>query len=183
MKNEKKNDDIFFNICFRIFVLAVMALPVSVIFKGIKKIIIDIIDLIKCFREDPFLATFCMLTTFIIIYIINYIINNWDKRDDFFYFIASILSSPSEYIYKKKKNKLLNYHNEIRELVDSINYFSNIDSNNFSKKDLLKFEDDVAKQHERLEKNRESLEKQNDKINIIVQIFILCLGIITSLFL
>lgn len=179
MKNEKKNDDIFFNI----FVLAVMALPVSVIFKGIKKIIIDIINLIKCFREDPFLATFSIFAAILMSFIIVYIINNWDKRDDFFYFIASILSSPSEYIYKKKKKKLLNYHNEIRELVDSINYFSNIDSNNFSKKDLLKFEDDVAKQHERLEKNRESLEKQNDKINIIVQIFILCLGIITSLFL
>jgi len=33
----------------------------------------------------------------------NFTSNNELKRDDFFYFIASILSSPSEYIYKKGK--------------------------------------------------------------------------------
>ncbi len=183
MKNKKNKGDIFFGICFAVFMLAWIVPAVLFFLKAIKGLIFDFKDFIKMFCEDPFTTTICFGISISALLIIIHIINSWDKRDDFFYFVASILSSPSEYIYKKRKKQLLNYHNEVKELVDSIYRFSNIDSNNFSKEDFLKFADDISKQNERLEKNRQSLEKQNDRINMAVQIFILCCGIITSLFL
>lgn len=183
MKNKKNKGDIFFNICFAIFMFVWIVPVVSFFIKAIKELIFDFKDFIKMFCEAPVKTTLCFGISILALLIMIHIINSWDKRDDFFYFVASILSSPSEYIYKKRKKQLLNYHNEIKELVDSIYCFSNIDSKKFSKKDFLKFADDISKQNERLEKNRQSLEKQNDRINMVVQVFILCCGIITSLFL
>lgn len=173
MRKKKRED-----IVFIIFMLVWMVPTIIIILKGFIKAIYYLVDFAKIFYEQPLAGILSISVTILLIYIIF----SWDKRDDFFYFVASILSSPSEYIYKKRKKQLLNYHNEIKELINSIYYFSSIDSKNFSIEDFWKFADDISKQNERLEKNRKSLEKQNDRINIVVQLFILCCGVITSLF-
>lgn len=111
------------------------------------------------------------------------IVRFWDKRDDFFYFVASMLSKPSEYFYNRKKKQLLNYRLEIKKLVASIEYFSQIDSETITKEEFWKFAEDVSKQNERLEKNRVMLERQDNRINFLIQIFILICGVITSLLL
>ncbi len=165
-------------IVFIIFVFVCITSVIKHFFKGLQEIIYDLVYLAKMLYEEPLITIF----SFGFVILLIYIILSWDKRDDFFYFVVSILSSPSEYIYKRRKKQLLNYHKEIKELIDSIYYFSSIDSKNFSKEDFWKFADDISKQNERLEKNRKSLEKQNNRINIVVQLFILCCGIITSLF-
>lgn len=144
----------------------------------IKNLLISLADLIVDLVNAPLWVTLFSVGSTILIF---YIALNWNKRDDFFYFIASLLSCPSNYIYEKRKKQLLNYCNEIKELRKSIIYFTKIDEDTLSKEDFLKFIDTVSKQNERLEKNRTALEKQNDKINIFVQLFILCCGVITSL--
>lgn len=179
MKKRKNKDEIIFKICFVSFMFLGIAIVILFFLRGFISIIYEFVDIAKTFYEEPLVG---VISTGSII-LIMYITISWHKKDDFFYFVASILCSPSDYIYKRRKKQLLVYRNEIKELIDSINYFSNIDSKDYTKEDFWKFVDDVTKQNERLEENRKLIEKQNDRINIVIQIFILYCGIITSLFL
>lgn len=152
--------------------------------QAIIKLVFDIIDLVNDLSKNSLYENLENIGfTVFMLFVICFVIFLWDKRDDLFYFIASILSKPSEYFYKKRKKQLINYRNEIRELLDSINYFTNIDSKEISKDDFWKFADDIARQNKRLEQNRKLLEKQDNKFNILIQLFILCCGVFASLFL
>ncbi|MCM1064005.1 MAG: hypothetical protein NC420_05915 [Eubacterium sp.] len=177
MKKKPDKTDILFIIILMVFILACIVPTIIFFIRAIITTIYNMIDFIKMFIEMPLITTLI----FGVVILFMRVVFSWHKRDDFFYFVASILSSPSEYFYKKKKKQLLSYRDEIKELIDSVTYFSNIDPENFSKEDFWKFADDISKQNERLERNRRSLEKKDDKINIAVQLFILCCGVITSL--
>lgn len=144
------------------------------------KIIIQVAELIKLLLNTPFWVSFISVGAVAVLICIVWF---WDKRDDFFYFVAFVLSKPSEYFYNRKKKQLLNYRLEIKELVASIEYFSQIDSETITKEEFWKFAEDVSKQNERLEKNRVMLERQDNRINFLIQIFILICGVITSLLL
>lgn len=144
---------------------------------NIKYIIVTTIDIVHNFNLVTFVI---ILVTLAFTSLLTYIIFNWERRDDFFLFIASMLSSPSDYFYKVRKKQLIKYRDEIAELVSSIKYFSKIDET-VSSSDFWLFVNSVSKQKERLEKNRIFLEKKNNRINWWIQIFFLICGVIISL--
>lgn len=111
----------------------------------IKDIVVDIIDIIHNFNSFSLIAISISL---IFLALLFYIAFNWERRDDFFLFIASILSSPSDYVYKARKKQLIKYRDEIAELINSINYFSDIDET-ISADDFWIFVDSVSRQKER----------------------------------
>lgn len=113
--------------------------------------------------------------------LIMHIVWSWDRRDDFFFFIARILNSPSNYFYERKKKQLISYRDEVKQLTDYINYFSNINPEEISSDELWLFADKVSRQNEFLEKNRRKLENADNKINIFIQIVILVCGVVTAL--
>ena len=175
----KKKKDVW-EVALFFLVSGVLAAGVINVVVMLIKLIIQLVDLIKSLLNTPLWVNLIAIgTTTIMICIACY----WNKRDDFFYFVASMLSKPSEYFYNRKKKQLLNYRLEIKKLVASIEYFSQIDSETITKEEFWKFADDVSKQNERLEKNRVMLERQDNRINFLIQIFILICGVITSLLL
>lgn len=162
-----------------ILLLASVAVMIIVFIKAIIGIIYDLAYIVKLFFEAPLAA----LSSISVTVLIFYIVFSWDKRDDFFYFIASILSSPSEYLYKRRKKQLINYRDEIKELRDLIDHIADKDRKDLSGEDFWKLVEATSRQNERLEKNRAGLEKKNDRINLLIQVLILCCGVVTSLFL
>lgn len=174
-KKKDVSDIIWFIVIFGVLAAAVGYFAIIVI-----KIVFQVGDLIKELSNMPWWLSLLVIGTSAVLICIIWF---WDKRDDFFYFVASILSKPSEYFYIRKKEQLLNYRSEIKKLVASIEYFSNIDSEKITKEDFWKFAEDVSRQNERLEKNRIMLEQQDNRINIWIQLFILICGVMTSLIL
>lgn len=161
----------------------VLVLAIYGIFTVISKFITmirEIISFIVNFKIEMIVPT--ILAVFIAA-LIMYIVWSWDRRDDFFFFIARILNSPSNYFYERKKKQLISYRDEVKQLTDYITYFSNINPEEISSDELWLFADKVSRQNEFLEKNRKKLENTDNKINIFIQIVILVCGVVTALFL
>ena len=159
-----------------LFILGIVEIIYSII-DSIKYIIVTTIDIVHDFNLVTFII---ILVTLAFTSLLIYIVFNWERRDYFFLFIASMLSSPSDYLYKVRKKQLIKYRDEIAELISSIKYFSKIDET-ISSTDFWLFVNNVSNQKERLEKNRIFLEKKNNRINWWIQIFFLICGVIISL--
>lgn len=177
MNMKKKFDPFFIFAC--VILIGILGFFIYFIFNFIIEIIGDISELIKNFSIHTFWA---IIFTIVLLLLIIYVVNNWERRDDFFLFIVSILNSPLNYIYEKRKNKLINYRDEVKELTEYIKYFSIIISKGVSNEEFLLFVEKVKDQNELLEKNREKLEKEDSKINLFIQVFFLLCGVVTTLF-
>lgn len=187
MKKKFNLGDLPYALFLVLIAIGAIAILVDAI-KAIIKIVTDIKEIIKEINDfySFFIFVFVFILTILFIKLIIYVVNNWGRKDDFFFFIVNILNSPSNYIYEKRKNELINYRNEVKQLTDYIEYFSTITSKETNKEisneEFLLFVEKVKAQNEFLEKNRRKLEKEDNKINIFIQVLFLLLGIISTLF-
>ena len=175
---KKKLNPFFLLAC--ILIISILGTFIYFIIEFIIEIIDDISKLIENFN---FQTLWAIIMTIAFLWLIIFILKNWGKRDDFFLFVVSILNSPSDYIYEKRKNALINYRNEVKQLSEYIYYFSSLSSKEISSEEFSLFLEKVKLQNEFLEKNRKKLESKDNKINIFIQVLFLLLGILTTLFL
>lgn len=146
----------------------------------------DIMYFVKNLNEELLLQIFQIILLFIIIMgIIVFILFCLYKKDDIFIYITIILTIPMLpylYIKEKRKDELINYRCEIKELIDCVNYFSDENLKTISKDEFYyMFIEKVNEQNERLHNIKKKIDKRYNIFNIIIQIFILFCGILSSL--